>query len=388
MYHIQRPLIARDTCGIAALTTGWRNALTEALDLNGSGFLLAMGTAGLRTDDNSGFYTFADTLPENEQVYWYQGAAGARRSTAYLAMLRGLLPVREYGLHGILGVHYNDWIQVRNEDRSGQSQRVLFRDWALACLDQRLSSAAIRIFNASLCDPVNRAIDAFHSVRNRVPYVGPNGRIQQLPLYSGGVEAAQAALDGSARKAVRFDSRSLPSLDAGQSRSKKAPRFFASNLSGRAALEEKIFSGNIFLTGQIDHAGMMVTQAEKWCDLYEIDRVWQGGLDKQIWDDAADDCTWDRFFGARGGLARRMEHLLVVGGFDLTLTCSAQFTDEDVAMFRACSVSGVWPLQAIEGRPVHKMTIVHNPDKSVSVRMSLAKDKMQIWGGSLVDAPD
>ena len=99
---------------VTDLNAGWYNKVTEAMSITDPNFQLAQGTLGLQTNDSSGLFLMADSVPLPASVGSYDPTGLSKRSSAYQLLLGALLPETGSGLPVFLGDMYSSWIAYRN----------------------------------------------------------------------------------------------------------------------------------------------------------------------------------------------------------------------------------------------------------------------------------
>lgn len=389
---VQSPSVGARLC---ALTEGWRKHLCAAARIDEESFQVGLGAAGLVTADSSGLMAYADLQPPPERALLMAPPGRRRtRSAAYLSMLHALLPASETGLRSFLGGRYASWIACRNAELNGSGHQDLFRIWSENNLAVPQAQRAQAIFAQHLSDPLQLALEAFEARRHRLPVLTEAGRVHFIPGYNGDIAAAQRALSGAPPALIAFDSARMGGPDPAEATGAvmRFGRYFWGRHQRPTAelrrMDAKAVSHRITVTGRFGAVSCLRTRPLGWFDAYELFRAWSAGDDPQVWDMAADPEGWQRFFRPDGVLARRIDRLVLVAGFEVTVTSHAPWDPAEVRVIRSEATGGVWPFFAAGTRPTHRIKVTHNPDGSLSHHLTLARGAVQVLGGVTVEAPD
>lgn len=378
---------------LASLVGRWRDSIAAGLRDRSATVQVAVGAAGLPMADSVGLMQYSDIIVPREPAVSVAEGLGRRWSDAYLDLLNALLPATETGLRGLLASRYPGWIACRNADPRSGAHLALFHVWAGNNLPPAQADRAIALYREQMADPLMQAMDRFSDGANRLYRIGRRGQVERLPLYSAEIDCARSQLANAPGLSFDCDSDALagPVGDADSLPASCRARYFWSRSPRPSAemrrLDARALSGRITISGRIGRLALVQTRPLGWCDGFEIERAFLAGPDPSVWDDAACHDGWSRFFGPDGLLARRIGAILVASDIDLTVTSHVRYEPHEVAAIRAEATGGVWPLIAGETAPTHKVRVVHNPDGTISHRLQLPPDRVQILGGVPIEAP-
>jgi hypothetical protein len=378
---------------VTDLNAGWYNTVTKAMGIDPTTFQLAQGTLGLQTSDSSGLFLMADAQPAPTAVAFYDPAGLSRRSSAFNLLLQALKPEGGADLPQALGDQYANWIAYRNADTSDLTQQQLFERWANRRLDPGKASSAINVFKKQATLPLNKALDAFNNSANQQQFTNSAGNPYSLYLYSGTLNNAIAALQTGTSAEISFDSSSMDtsshSVSVQGSASGSYEIFSAGVEGGFDQLNEKAASSQFTINGTIYSYGPLTTSAGDWFTSAEFSRAYNAKSDNTVWDPASSAGNWDSFFAQPdGSLARRISQLFLVGGYDLTVTSHATYSQTDIENINAKATVGVWPFFSASTSASVSNKATLNADGTMSVHYTRNKGTIQIWGATVELAPN
>lgn len=377
---------------VTDLNAGWYNVVTKAMGIDQTNFQLAQGTLGLQSADSSGLFLMADAVPPPTAVAYFDPAGLSRRSSAYDMLLHALTVEGGADLPTALGDLYSKWIAYRNADTSDKTQLQLFQAWANRNLDPGKTAAAINVFKAQLTAPLNQAYDAFAAPANQQQFVNSAGNSYSLYTYSGTIDGATKAIQQSSGVTIDFDSNTmsttLNSLTVQGAASGMYDIFSGKVSGGFDQLNTTAASSRITITGTIDGYGTLMTQPMGWFNSSEFGRAFGAKNDATVWDPASSAGNWNGFFGQpNGSLSRRITQLFLVSGYDITVRSYASYSQSDVTKINAEASFGIWPFFSASASTSKENAATLNDDGSLSVRHTLDKGLIQIWGATVEPAP-
>ena len=375
------------------MNAGWRNEIATVLGMDKKTFQLAQGTLGLQGSDSSGLFLMADAVPPESVVAYYDPSGKNARSTAYNQLLHAMLPSTSSGLSAALGPMYAKWIIYRNADTSDLSQQALFEKWANRNLDPNKITAALTAFKAAASDPLNLALDAYIDPAFQTQFVDDTNNAYSLRNYSCTITDATNAINtGGGPVTINFNSSTADSSSNGTTVSGSASGFydiFSGGASGSfTQLSQKAASSDFVIKGTIDKHATVPANAGGWYDGSMVSRAWNGKNNNTIWDPNSNMGSWDSFFSVTGSLARRASQLLLVSGYDLTVTSTATYSESDYTRIQTEASFGVWPFFSASASATHTQSYAHNEDGTLSVRYQLNQGLIAIWGATIQSAPN
>jgi hypothetical protein len=382
---------------VTDLNAGWYNEVTQAMGITDPNFQLAQGALGLQTDDSSGLFLMADSVPKPANVAYYDPSGLSKRSSAYKQLLGALLPETGTDLRGVLGDLYANWIAFKNSffDKnpdSDKTQEKLFEMWANRQLDPRKAGQAINTFKQASNDLLNQALDAVHAAGSTQAFVDGAQKPYSLYKYSGTHDAAiRAASLGSAT--IDFDSSSMDTSLNHTTVNGTASGFydiFSASASGSFdQLNTKAASERITIKGTINNYGTMRTDPIGWFESTEFTRAYAAKNNNNIWDPVANSGDWDSFFGQpHGSLARKVSELVLVNGYSITVTSYAKYDQADLTKIQTEASFGVWPFFSAKASATHETKFGLDSESRLTVTHTLNPGKIQIWGVIIRDAPE
>lgn len=374
------------------MNAGWRNEIATVLGMDKATFQLAQGTLGLQGSDSSGLFLMADAVPPESVVAYYDPSGKNARSSAYNQMLHAMLPSTSSGLSAALGPMYAKWIIYRNADTSDLSQEDLFKKWANRNLDPNKLTAALTAFKAAASDPLNLALDAYINTAFQTQFVDDAGNTYSLRNYSCTITDATNAINTGASAAIDFNSSTADTSSNGTTVSGSASGFYDIFSGGAGGsftkLSQMAASSDFVIKGSIGKYATVPANAGGWYDGSMVSRAWNAKNNNTIWDPNSNMGNWDSFFSVTGSLARRASQLLLVSGYDLTVTSTATYSESDFTQIKTEASFGVWPFFSASASATHTQTYTHNEDGTLSVRYQLNEGLIAIWGATIQSAPN
>lgn len=382
---------------ITELNAGWYNVVSAAMELDPATFVLAQGCLGLLTSDSSGLYLMSDAVPPSAAVY-YDAGGTSMRSSAYRLLLGALLPETGSDLKDFLGNKYANWITYKdawwkNNPNSTLTQEKLFEQWANQRLDPRKTAEAISAFKQSSNCMLIKALDELNAENAKQEFVSSDDKNYSLYRYSASIEEAQTAINyGSALK-IKYDSSTADTTLKNTTVNGSASGFYKI-FSGSASIDyEKLntsaASSKITISGTIKKFATLPTEPINWFNSAEYLRAYNGKGNANIWDAKAGSAgKWDSFFDIeKGSLARKVSQIVLVSGYDITVTSHADYSTEDYENITASAGIEIWPFFSGNVSATHTSDFTHNEDGTLSVRHTLDEGLIQIWGVTVLDAP-
>lgn len=377
---------------VDGLNAGWRNEVAKQLGADTNTFQLAQGVLGLQTADSSGLFRMADAVPSNSQTQYYDPSSARQFSSGYNGMLHALLPSESSGLRATLGPMYASWIAYRSADTSSDTQEEVFKRWANKNLDPGKISSALTAYQAAATDPLYLAYDAFINKANYTPFVDDANQPYSLPTYSCTITNAKTAVATGGSATINFDSTTMDTTSVGTTVSGSASgfyEFFSGGASGSFdSLNTTAASSEFTITGTIDKYGTVSCDRSGWYTSDEYTRAFGGEGDNNIWDPLANQGGWDSFFGAQGAISRRVTELLLVSGYDITVTSKAKYSASQFQKITTTANVGFWPFFSAEVSTTHTTKYTQGADGSLIVNYKLNPGLIAIWGATVANAPD
>ena len=135
--------------------------------------------------------------------------------------------------------------------------------------------------------------------------------------------------------------------------------------------------------GEINQFATLAVDPVNWFTSGEFTRAYNAPNDNTVWDPMANAGGWSSFCGQpNGSLARRTAELLLVSGYDITVTSYATYTENDRQQIKAQASFGVWPFFSASASATHTTDYSLNAESNLVIRHTLNKGLIQIWGPS------
>ena len=152
-------------------------------------------------------------------------------------------------------------------------------------------------------------------------------------------------------------------------------------LNALTQLASKASSQRITISGRIGSYATLASSPGSWYSSNEVARAWNGNGDLAVWDAGAASGGWKSFFDPNiGSLARYVSQLVLVSGYQLTVTVYGQYTQSEVNVVQDLATWGAWPLFGAAAPPTQTVRYQLNSDLTMSVVQELGPGKIQIWG--------
>jgi len=384
---------------INQLNAGWYNVVNRALDITNPNFQLAQGTLGLQTSDSSGLFLMLDAVPPSAAVHYYDPSGLSKRSSAYQGMLNALTPEQAADLRTVLSDQYAAWIAYKNDffianPTSDKTQEDLFTLFANQRLDPGKAAQALTVYKQNANNRLNQALDALHAPAATQAFVGSDGTSFSLYRYSATIDGAKnAILTGGGPTQISYDS-STADTTLRHTTVKGAASGFWDIFSGGAGggfdqLNTTAASSRFTVSGTINKFATLAASPIEWFSSNEYSRAYNGNGDANIWNPLANVGNWDSFFKQPdGSLARRVTSLLLVSGYDITVTSHASYSTQDYQQITTEASFGIWPFFSAEVSTTHTTNFTHNEDGTLTIKHTLGEGLIEIWGVFVAEAPN
>jgi hypothetical protein len=384
---------------VQALAAGWRNYVATQLNMSRDTFQLVQGSLGLQTSDSYGLFVMADVVPPPSVVGNYDAGGSIRRTQSYGNLLNALLSESNpNGMRQALGDYYTEYLTWRktNSPAAGESPQAFFVRVGNALPDidpGRLSRAAAAMASANNSE-LGKAQTAlwYNAAQYQQTFSPPSGPVT-LYTYTGTADNALQAVQGGPTAKLHFDSSTMDSNANSTFASGSASGFydiFSGNASGSfEQLNSKAAASGFTIDGTIDAYATLATQPTGWYDGAEVARGYNAPSDATVWDPGSSAGSWDSFFGQpNGSLSRRVSQLLLVSGYDITVTSMATYNESEFQQIKTNANFGVWPFFSGSASYEHTMSSQLTSSGNLATTFHLDKGKIQIWGVSVVNAPN
>lgn len=378
------------------LNAGWYNAITAAMRLDQSTFVLAQGGLGMSDADSSGLFVMSDSVPPSAAVAMFEPAGTSKFSSAYSLLLSALLPeANPDALRNALGDHYAAWTQYRQQYYSDPSkitdpQLTVFTNWANAFLDPGPAARAIAAFQQSANTPLVHAFNALADAKNKQTFVRSDGTTYSLYTYTATVDAARRAINQGPAAQINYDSATADTTlhhVTEYGASKGWLSIFGSS-SSLVELNKKAAASSFVINGTVGHYATLPTSPGGWFTSAEYSRAYNGKGDNRIWDSGSSAGSWDSFFAQpNGSLARRVNALVLVSDYKITVTSTASYSQSEFQQIQAHSSSGFWPFPHSSSSITSTRQYQLNANGTLSVTFSLPSGDVEIWGVNVLQAP-
>ncbi len=381
---------------IQKLNAGWYNVVNQALGITDPNFQLAQGTLGLQTEDSSGLFLMADAVPPSAAVHYYDPGSLLKRSSAYGGLLNALQPEQASTLRQTLGDMYSNWIQYKSNydwsDPAIKTQFDLFKAWANRALDPSKAAAGITVYKQNANNKLNKALDKLHGEAAQQTFIAPDGKAFSLYRYSATNSAAKTAVQNSGEVSISYDSSTADTSLKHTTADGSASGFYSIFSGGAGVSFDKLnttaASSKITISGTIFQNGTLVVEPIDWFESYEYGRAYAGKGDATIWNPTANMGDWNAYFQQPDGqLARNVTQMILVSGYDITVTSHASYTSDDYQRITASASFGIWPFFSASASSTNTQHFTHNEDGTLSVTHRLDKGLIQIWGVISKNAP-
>lgn len=374
------------------LNAGWRNKVATILGAEPGTFQLAQGLLGLQTSDSSGLFRMADAVPSVSTTQYYNPSSASHFSSGYNGMLHALLPSTSSGLVSTLGPMYTKWIAYRSADTSDDTQEEVFKKWAKKNLDPGKTTAALTAYQAASTDPLSLAYDAFVNKDNYTGFVDDTNQAFTLPSYSCTITNAKTAVNTGGPVNIDFDSSKMDTSSTGTTVSGSASGLydiFSGGASGSfSSLNTTAASGGFSIKGTIQKYGTLSCDRGSWYDSDEYSRALGAKNDNTIWDPNANQGGWDSFFGEKGSIPRRISEMILVSGYDITVTSKATYSESQFKQITTSANVGIWPFFSVEVSATHTTKYSQGANGELITQYIQNPGLIAIWGATVADAPN
>lgn len=374
---------------VTSLNAGWRNKVAEQLGMDTQTFQLAQGSLGLQTSDSSGLFRMADAVPSDQDTSYYEPSSAIQFSNNFNRLLHALLPSNSGGLRAALGPMYANWIAYRSADTSDLTQLELFTKWADRNLDPNEKTKAISVFKAALSDPLLMALDAYVDPANYTSFVDDTGKAYTLPTYSSTISNAKAAVLTNGVATFDFNSETMDTSSNGTTVKGSASgiyEIFSGGAGGSyETLNKMAASSGFSIKGQVDNYGTLSIDRGGWYSSDQLDRAYKNKDNNNVWDPQSNQGSWDNFFGTGGSLKRRVSQLLLVSGYDITVTSHASYTQSQFTEITTNAKVGIWPFFSAEVSTTHTTSYSHGANGELIVNYTQNPGQIAIWGSTVAD---
>ncbi|MFZ2312951.1 MAG: hypothetical protein WAV82_10070 [Methylobacter sp.] len=382
---------------VTNLNAGWYNVVTEAMQVTDPNFQLAQGVLGLQTEDSSGLFLISDAVPEPAAVAYYDPSGLSKRSSAYQLLLASLLPETGTDLAGFLKDMYPSWVEYRinyykTNPTSTLTPQQVFSNWANQNLDPRKVEQAVNTFLQAANAPLNQALAAMADPASTQKFLDTAQKSYLLYKYSATNDGARAAINTGGTAIINFDSDSMNTTLKSTLVNGSASGFyelFSDAASGSFEQLNTIAARQRFtINGTINKYATLAVDPINWFNSAEFMRAYNAPNDNTVWDPQANAGTWDSFFGQPdGSLAARVNALLLVSDYQITVTSLAEYTQEDYQKIQAEASFGFWPFFSASASATHETKYELNSNANLVVTHTLNKGLIQIWGAFVRNAP-
>lgn len=381
---------------VTALNAGWYNVVTQAMGISDPNFQLAQGTLGLQTSDSSGLFLMADSCPEDSAVAYYDPSGLSKRSSGFQMLLSALLPEGGTTLTTVLGDMYPAWITFKTafytaNPTTSMTPLQIFTSFANQKLDPGLASKATNTFLQAANAPLNQALAAMASPASMQTFLDSAQNSYNLYKYSDTIVNAQGAINNGGSAQINFDSSTMNTTLNSTFAEGGASGYYGIFSGGASAsfqaLDTTAAQSRVTVTGSINKFATLAVNPLNWFTSSEYLRAYNGKNDNTIWDPAGNSGGWDAFFGPTGQLASRVDQLLLVSDYDITVTSMASYSAAQYQQIKAQASFGVWPFFSAHSSATHTTDYSQNAAGNLVVRHVLAKGLIQVWGAIVQDAP-
>jgi hypothetical protein len=378
------------------LNAGWYNTVTAAMRLDQATFVLAQGGLGLSDADSSGLFVMSDSVPPSASVAMFEPAGTSKFSSAYSLLLSALLPETDPdALRNALGDHYAAWTQYRQQYYSDPTkvtdpQLTVFTAWANAFLDPGPAARAIAAFQQAANTPLIHAFNALADAGNKQKFVRSDGSTYDLYTYTATADGARRAINQGPAAQIHYDSTTADTTlhyKTEYGASSGWLSVFGSS-SSLVELNQKAASSSFTVDGTIGHYATLPASQGGWFTSAEYNRAYNGKGDNRIWDSGSSAGSWDSFFSQpNGSLARRVNAVVLVSDYKITVTSKASYSQSDFQQIQAHSSGGFWPFPHSSSSITSTRQYQLNADGTLSVTISLPAGDIEIWGVNVLQAP-
>jgi hypothetical protein len=383
---------------ITNLNAAWYNAVSAALRLDQSTFVLAQGGLGIQGTDSSGLFLMSDSVPPSASVTMYQPSGTSKFSSAYGTLLTALAPETDpNGLQRELGDMYASWAAYVKQYYQDHPDAVtplvtVFSGWARGNLDPGRTARGVAVIEGSESDPLVQALRAMRCADHRQKFQQSDGTAYSLPRYTATLDAARSAINQGPSADLLFHSvtgdHTLRYTTERGAATGYYGIFGGSATESLRQLNEKSAFAEVTVEGRIGRYATLPTNPGAWFTSAEYTRAYHGRGDQRIWTSGATAGDWDSFFGQpTGALARRVSGLVLVSDYMITVTSKASYTQAEFQQIKAQATFGVWPFFCTTNSIASKNEFQRNDDGSISVTSTLEKGCIEIWGANVLQAP-
>lgn len=374
---------------IDTLNAQWRNTLAKAMGMDVDGnFQVAQGDLGLSSADSSGLFLMSDAIPPSSAAGYYAIDSSNRRSSGYGGLLTSLLPEGGQDLVDVLGDMYSPWIEYKAKaikDATTLTQYQLFEKWSDLALDPRKKQEALSVFKKSENTPLNMALDAYADDKNKQKFTDSASKSYELYKYSSTIDDAKKAINtGASVSNFTFDSSTAESKLNHNFINGGASGFYSIFSGGAGAsfesLNKKAASSQITMEGKVEKYATLPTGPIGWYESNEVNKGFNNKDNHNVWDPQAQQ-GWNDFFAQPdGSLARYVDQMLLVSGYEVTVNIHASFTEEEFKQIKSKASFGIWPFFSASAETTSTSDYQLDKDGTLSYTIKSSPGDVKVWG--------
>jgi len=379
---------------VEALNAKWRNYICQAMNLDPDSFQLAQGGLGLQTSDNYGLFRMADAVPASSAVGFYDAGTTNSRAAAYSALLNALLTESgSSAFRTALGNYYSAWYawSQANLPAKGDTMESRVQQWGMVqSIEPGVITNAVAAIQQAANTPLARArARMWTNAANYQQQFNPPGQpATSLFIYTATTDNAQNAINQGASLTLDFDSSTSSSDVSSTFAEGSASGFysiFSADVSGSFdKLDSKAASASMQISGRIGKFATLSVGPGEWYDSSEVNRAFKAPNDNTVWDPSSRSGTYDSFFGQPdGALARYVTQLVLVSDYEITVTSTATYSQEDYQQIKTHAEGGIWPFFSASADATHTTDIKLDSNNHLVTTVTLNKGLIQIWGVSV-----
>ncbi|SPJ24561.1 hypothetical protein [Palleronia abyssalis] len=391
MMQVQRG--ANVQARVEQMNVGWRNYIMDAMGLDPETFQAAQGTLGLQTDDSSGLFLMADSVPPYSAMAFFDASGSGTRYNAYGSFLNCLLPSTAAGMKKALGPMYAEWkIFAKTNATKYATVEQMFDAFAMGNLDPTMAKAGRQVLAQAANDPLSNAFRDYANPNFQTTFVNDANQPFGLPSYTGTISNANKAIANGQSVDIDFSTNSMDTKSTSTIVSGGASGmyeiFFGGANGEYSASDEKASQSAFSIKGRIGSYATMPTQAAGWYNGSMVTHGYNAKDDFNVWDAESNSGDWYTFFNEKtGSLARRVSQIVLVTDLELTVTSEASYSQSEFEQIKTEAQFGVWPFFSAKASGTHTSSYQLNADGSLSYHYTLPKGKTAIWGVTVQPAP-
>ena len=191
---------------------------------------------------------------------------------------------------------------------------------------------------------------------------------------------------------ISFDSSTMDTSSVGTTVQGTASGLFdifsAAASGSYTSLNQMAASSGFTIAGSVTNYGTLSVDRGAWYDSSQLNRAYSAPNNNNIWDAAANQGNWASFFGPTGSLARRVSELLLVSGYDITVTSKASYTASQYTQITTDASVGIWPFFSMDVKTTHTTNFTQGANGELVVRYTQNPGEIAIWGASVADIPN